>query len=355
VDLFSGCGAGSLGFRKAGFEIVAALDSDSSACLNYALNLGLFPIRNDIRRVSGKDVLNAAGLGRGEVDVLVGCPPCQGFSFLKRTRRKKGLRDRRNSLVATFVERVRQIRPKVAVFENVAGILYGSHRRYLNLLTAGLSRAGYVTACGAVNAADYGVPQFRIRTIALAAEREQLSKPLSLPSPTHFDPAQAAPGGRSWVTVRQAIGDLPPLAPGEKSRDFPNHDAPLHRESTLRVIKSVPKDGGSRRNLPKSLWLPCHLKLNDRNQRGAESVYGRMRWDEPSSTITTGCHQPSCGRFIHPEQDRAITLREAARLQTIPDDFVFEGSKEQIGIQIGNAMPMKLAQVLARQVLVYLN
>ena len=331
-----------------GFEVAAAVDNDSQACKVYEDNIGLAPIIGDIREITGKEILRKTSLRRGEIDVCVGCPPCQAFSTLRRTSLQEGERDRRKSLLRVFGHRVEELLPKVVLLENVRGLTIGTNRRFLTEFTSHLRSLGYLYDFGILNAADFGVPQIRKRLILLGVRRTQPS----LPQPTHS--ISKEPDKLPWRTVRDAITDLPSLKSGQKDAENPLHEAPDHLDSTLRLICKVPRNGGGRRNLPTRLWLPCHKKLEEKEQGGAVSTYGRMRWDAPSPTITTRCHTPSCGRFIHPTQNRAITLREAARLQTIPDSYRLVGHKGAIGRWIGNAMPLVLAETLAKQCALYL-
>jgi DNA (cytosine-5)-methyltransferase 1 len=346
IDLFCSVGSASIGFKNAGFRIAGALDTDEKACRIYGHNLGVEPLNEDIRRVSGKRILEFVGIKRGEVDLVVGCPPCQAFSSLGRTKRTNGRRNREKHLVEVFAERIIEILPIAVCLENVTGILCGGNRRYIQFFITKLTKARYSCVEGVLESAYYGVPQFRKRIVVLAV-RKEFAGGLKMPPPTHFPPQEVQDAGTRWLTVRDAIGDLPSLLSGESHPTIANHVAPNHSKKTLEIIRHIPKNGGSRRDLPPNLWLPCHLALKC---RGAENVYGRMKWDEPSPTITTRCNNPSSGRFIHPEQDRAITLREAARLQTIPDDFELHGSKSDVGTWIGNAVPTKLAEVLGKHI-----
>lgn len=329
-----------------GFEAVAAIDNDPHACKIYEDNIGLAPIIGDIKEISGKEILRKTNLSRGQIDVCVGCPPCQGFSTLRKTSLREGGRDQRKSLLRVFGQRIEDLLPNVVLMENVRGLTMGTNRRFLTEFISHLRQLRYFCQFGVLNAADFGVPQLRKRLILLGVRKVQPS----LPPPTHSHSKE--PGKLRWRTVRDAIGDLPPVRAGQKYAKIPLHEAPDHLDSTLRLIRKIPKNGGSRRNLPTRLWLPCHKKLEE--EGGAGSVYGRMRWDVPSPTITTRCHTPSCGRFVHPSQNRAITLREAARLQTIPDSYKLVGHKDAIGRWIGNAMPLTLAEALAKHCANYL-
>ena len=348
VDLFCGIGIGSLGFVKAGFEIAAAVDIDAHACRIYEENLGIAPIVGDLRQVSGADILKRAGLKRGELFLCVGCPPCQGFSSLRATRLRRRQKDGRKSLLRVFAKRVEELLPRVVILENVRGLTFQRNRAFLDEFIAHMRRLGYLLDYGVLDAANFAVPQHRHRFILIGS----LKHLPALPEATHSHP-ESDEGRPAWKTVREAIGDLPPLKAGQKDDKIPLHEAAAHSKPVLEIIRNIPTDGGGRRNLPRRLWLPCHKKLLNKKKRGAESIYGRMRWDAPSPTITTRCYVPSCGRFVHPKQDRGITLREAARLQTIPDDFKIAGSKDQVGQWIGNVFPLNFVETLGRQVMDY--
>jgi DNA (cytosine-5)-methyltransferase 1 len=327
------------------------MDLNHWACETYEKNLGIKPIEGDIRNVSGEQILNESGLKRGELDVLVGCPPCQGFSSLRRTR-KGDSPDKNDDLLEVFGERIIEIFPKMVIFENVKGIVHRRGKRKLRKLIKKLEKHGYFPIGKLLDAADFGVPQHRIRLILIFAREDSISEKLIpvLPTETHKNPDLAeSENDKLWVTVKETISDLPPLVSGEKCSLIQLHEAANHGENALKIIKNVPKDGGSRKDLPEDLWLPCHKRLKNRG-RGAESVYGRMNWSKPSPTITSRCFVPACGRFIHPEQDRGITPREAARFQTFEDSYIFSGAKEEIGLQIGNAMPPLLAIAIGQAI-----
>jgi DNA (cytosine-5)-methyltransferase 1 len=228
-------------------------------------------------------------------------------------------------LVEVFAKLVKSFLPDYMLFENVPWVRSSRHYRQLVGL---LKKCGYKLKSRVLDAADYGVPQRRKRLILIASRRGEPRLPRR---------------ARRRVTVREAIGDLPPLKPGEAHPLIPNHRAMKHGEEVLTRIRAIPKDGGSRSALPAGLQLRCHKRL----VRGYNDVYGRMKWDDVAPTLTSGCTNPSKGRFIHPEQDRAMTPREAARLQTFPDWFVFFGGFTSISRQIGNAMPVELARAIA--------
>ena len=340
-DLFSGAGGGALGFLRAGFRVVASVDSYRWAVRTYRRNIGGEPL-----------VVDAEGLdwGRvardvGDVDVLLATPPCQGFTRLNVNLAPRGYDDPRNRLTLVVLEAVKALRPRVVVYENTR---WAAGSPYFRVLVEGLERLGYRVRYSILDAADYGVPQRRKRLVMVARlGGEPDGFP---PEPTH-----GAPGSREvreglrrpWRTVREAIADLPPLAPGEAHPDIPNHVAKKLPPHWLEIIRHVPKDGGSRHQVPPELLLPSHRRIG---RGGFNDVFGRLRWDAPSVTITTGCWNPSKGRFVHPEQDRGLSLRECARLQGFPDDFVFEGPPGSVARQIGEALPPPLAEAVARTV-----
>jgi len=341
-------GSASLGLQAAGIEVAAALDTDEHASTNYEMNVGIPPIVDDIRKVSGKSLLQHIGLSKGDCEIVVGCPPCQSFSSLKRTRCST-VHDARSTLVCAFADRIRELLPQAVIFENVPGILHPSFQRRFYWFVSRLESYGYAVEWRCLNCADYGIPQLRKRVIAVGirSERNQVHLGELLPEPTHTNPVLASRSGLlPWRTVRETIEDLPPLLPGENDPAIPNHDSPPYRPSTMRIIKAIPKNGGSRRSLPSRLWLRCHKNLETGGRHGAASVYGRMWWDRPAPTITTRCTNPSSGRFIHPEEDRAITLREAMRLQTIPDKCHLRGPRSLLAAEVGNAVPTSLIEML---------
>jgi DNA (cytosine-5)-methyltransferase 1 len=194
-----------------------------------------------------------------------------------------------------------------------------------------------------VDAVNYGVPQFRKRFILLSTA---INVELHIPEPTHVSPEEATrTEKRTWLTVKDAFTGLPDLSAGEQSQDDPLHKARRHTSLNLKRLRCIPPNGGSRDSLPDELQLACHK--NGKNV-GYHDVYGRMDFHRPSNTLTTGCTNITKGRFAHPTSDRAITPREAARLQTFPDSYRFYGNYEQISTQIGNAVPVRLAEVFAR-------
>jgi DNA (cytosine-5)-methyltransferase 1 len=316
IDLFSGCGGLSCGLKEAGFKVTAAVEIDTKAQATYRLNHpDVLLYSQDIRKLDPAVVLKDTGLEPGELDLLAGCPPCQGFSRLRTKNQKTSVHDDRNNLVADFLRFVRVMMPKTVMLENVPALAKdGRFTRMRNQL----SELGYEAVVHVLDAADYEVPQRRKRLIMLAS---RIHKP------------SIAPRSESRVTVRQALAGVG--APSKTKDKL--HAIPENRSESVRaLIARIPKNGGSRSDLGKDAQLKCHKKTS-----GFYDVYGRMSWDDVAPTITSGCHNPSKGRFLHPSYNRTITLREAALLQGFPMDYAFDVShgKEAIALMIGNALP----------------
>lgn len=327
IDLFAGSGGLTEGLRQAGFRVVGAVEIDELAAKSYRMNHPRVALwDDDIRSVKVTEMRKALKLQKGELDLLAGCPPCQGFSSLRTLNGKRDVRDRRNSLTDDFLRFVRGFEPRAVMLENVPGL---AERRRFRAFAAVLKKMGYVVNWAVLDAARYGVPQRRRRLILLASKNSKI---------------EFAPKDDSDATVRQAIQGL--ARPGR-------NDDPLHRitgkrsERIRELIKLIPKNGGSRSDLPEHLWLECHKKCE-----GFKDVYGRMRWDAVAPTITGGCLNPSKGRFLHPEQNRPITAREAALLQSFPGDYRFSTDRGlyAVATMIGNALPPEFIRRQALQV-----
>lgn len=316
IDLFSGCGGLTAGLRSAGFQVRAAVEIDSKAQATYALNHpAVLLYRQDIRTLSARTILKHLDLRKGQLDLLAGCPPCQGFSRLRTLNHGVAVPDSRNDLIWEFLRLIEGIRPRTVMFENVPALRDDS--RFKKFCTA-LEGFGYRLTVEVLNAADYSVPQRRRRLILLASR-------------IHFP--LIAPRAKKRRTVRDAIGTIE--SPAGTSDSV--HAVPENRSVGVRaLIERIPLNGGSRSQLPKEMQLACHLRSN-----GFYDVYGRMTWDDVAPTITSGCINPSKGRFLHPDEHRTITLREAALLQGFPKRYRFDVShgKEAIALMIGNALP----------------
>lgn len=317
VDVFCGLGGMTLGLQQAGFEVIGGLDLSELAIDGYELNQpGVAVWRRDVRKIEAAELLERFGLGDvGELDLLAGCPPCQGFSRV-RTRTKISVDDPRNGLVAQFARLAEELLPKALLMENVPA-LANDNPRFVRFVRR-LERTGYRISYETLNAMHHGVPQSRRRLVLMG--RLESDAP-------HFALKQ-----ETTKSVREAIGDL--LQPEESDDPAHNHGE-TRTDEVKKRIRLVPKDGGSFRGSSHE-QLKCHKDFD-----GFNDIYGRMAWDRPAPTITGGCINPSKGRFLHPEQDRAITLREAALLQGFPADFSIplHRGKYQAATLIGNALP----------------
>ena len=317
VDLFAGCGGLTLGLKQAGFRVLAAVELDEGASSTYGVNHpDVLVKQGDIRKLSPFELKRELGLQAGSLDLLAGCPPCQGFSALRTLNGAKGSADPRNRLIYQMLRFARVLKPRAIMMENVPTL--ASHISF-GRLCKGLERLGYQLTFGIKNAAHYGVPQRRRRLILLAGRGVKI------------------PFAPESYRLRTVSGAIRRMAIVGRGRD-PLHNMPEKKRSAkvTRLIRDIPKDGGSRSDLPKSRQLACHKETD-----GFYDVYGRMAWDDVSPTITSGCFNPSKGRFLHPELDRVITMREAAILQGFPRHYFFDPSlgKEAIALLIGNALP----------------
>ena len=331
IDCFCGAGGLSLGFERAGFRVQYAFDLDEVAINTYRHNPqhhhGPAFVR-DIYKVSKKSIEEDLGHELGEIDVVVGGPPCQGFSV----QRRGDDNDPRNNLVLEYIRLIKDINPRFFVMENVGGLLSPRGLPYLKTLTEELKAAGYEIQRDKLLASDFGVPQSRRRVFIIGERVDDGSPKFSFPKPD----------GDKEKTVRDAIFDLM----DKDEKDIPNHKSDKLSDVNLKRIQAI-KEGEGRDSLPEELQLACHK--NNTGHRHLDT-YGRMAWDKPSPTITARFDSFSRGRFGHPVLDRTITLREGARLQTFPDDFEFLGSKVEVARQIGNAVPVKLAETVAEEV-----
>jgi len=335
IDLFSGCGGSALGFQQAGFPIKVAVDIDKGASATFQVNFSdCVVFSSDISYLSGKELMKAGKFKSGKEVLLIACPPCQGFSSARRNSQR--LTDPRNKLIYEFLRIVEEIKPLAFVLENVPGLATGIGKPLFLQILQKLHELGYQTVYDVVNTADYGVPQKRKRLVLIGTNNPGIR--LTFPIKTNTDPS-VSDELPAWKTVKETIYDLPPIKAGEKHPDDPVHSSASLAEINQKRIRQTPHDGGDRTAWSEELVLDCH-----KNTKGHKDVYGRMRWNYPSPTMTGGCGMISKGRFGHPEQDRAISLREAARLQTFPDTFKFIGNFGQIAEQIGNAVPPLLAK-----------
>ncbi len=346
VDLFCGAGGKTHGFLRAGIPVVAGVDTDPTCAFAFEENNHGAKFHNkSVDDLTPEEV--ASWYPQGAKRILIGCAPCQPFStYSYRYRDGGGKRqgDSRWGLLGSFSALIRGLLPDIVAAENVPALALQEYKVYRNFISE-MKDLGYNVTPKVVKCADYGVPQTRERLVVLASRLG----PISLIEPTHSP--------ETYVTVRQQIGTLPPLTAGGKP--FP-HDQ-IHRSCrlsalNLRRIRATP-EGGGWQDWPPSLRLACHKKDSGKTY---PSVYGRMKWDALAPTITTQCFGLGNGRFGHPEQDRAISLREAALLQTFPRDYAFvpPGAPvvyKHVGRHIGNAVPVMFGEAIARSIIRHLQ
>ena len=356
IDLFCGAGGLSEGFQQAGFHILAGNDFDEYAGETFRLahDAAEF-IPGPIEEISASDLLKATGLNKGELDCLIGGPPCQAFSVYNHQR---GLHDKRSKLFEEYLRIVQGLLPKWVIMENVTGITSAGKGKAVRDIVAGLCELGYKVDMRVLRAEDYGVPQER-RRIFFVGNRLEL--PVVWPKPTHRN------GLLPFVTVGDAISDLPVLKNGDDpgparyrtpansgyqammrgdSAIVHNHAAPRLKPINLRRMKHI-RPGGSWRDIPYEL-LPAGMQRARRCDHTKR--YGRLRMDGLSSTVLTKC-DIHWGAYIHPEQDRVLTVREAARLQSFPDRFRFLGPRTEQFVQVGNAVPPVVGKFVAKAVI----
>lgn len=338
VDFFAGCGGMSYGFESIGeinglFKNVGAFDIDKHANKTYERNFGITPHQIDLGNSEISEIKDLISEKRNKKNplIVIGCAPCQGFSSHRKKDKRK---DERNSLVGRFAEIAVELEADFIVMENVPDLIAKKHWHHYNAFKNVLEEKGYNITAQIVNMAEYGVPQARFRTVVLASKK--------------FIPTLPAPrySKETFKTVRDAIESLPPLSAGQTDPIDPMHKTSNHRKETIEIIKSVPKDGGSR---PQGVGPACLDKVE-----GFYDVYGRLAWDRPAITMTARCRTPSCGRFTHPEQDRGLSVREAGLLQGFPPEFIFEGPFDDKFKQIGNAVPPIFSLHLATHILTML-
>lgn len=342
LDFFSGAGGTSLGFAALNnvipaFKMLGGCDINKISAQTYSHNYGTCEINQDIVKLAYEDglledLLIKVGYDKSKPTILIGCSPCQGFS----SHRKKHWNeedDIRNSLILAFAQIVEKINPEVIIMENVPEFLSKRYWNYFSAAKAHFEKCGYVVKQNIYNAAMFGVPQERFRSIVIGMKKEFLM-PIG-----YFKP-------EDYNTVRDAIGKLPEVEAGEACLSDPMHKSASHKASTINVIKQVPHDGGNR---PVGVGPACLDKT-----KGFSDVYGRLFWDRPAITITHYARNPASGRYTHPEQDRGLTAREAAILQSFPNGFEFTGKFDDIYRQIGEAVPPLLAAAVATNVLIEL-
>ncbi len=336
LDFFCGCGGMSLGFAALSriipfFEVVGGCDIEKDALATYTHNFGSPSVDVDIRKFVDSDAALSAFLEKlprfksKRPTIIIGCAPCQGFTSHRKRHWHND--DHRNTLLGAFASVAVKLNPECIIMENVPEMLSNKYWGHFEDARSILGQAGYNVSQAIYNAASFGVPQDRFRALVIA-----MKKPFLLPEPQILIPSR-------YKTVRSAIGQLPFVSPGEPHPNDPLHRSASHRESTLQTIKAIPKDGGSR---PVGVGPKCLDRI-----RGFYDVYGRLAWDQPSITVTHYARNPASGRYVHPEYDRGLTMREAALLQSFPRGFEFCGSFDSIFKQIGEAVPPLFAAAVA--------
>jgi DNA (cytosine-5)-methyltransferase 1 len=335
ADLFCGAGGMSLAARDLGIRVVAAVDNYGHAAETYKENFINHRRKanrptfyeEDILQLSPARILEDHQLKPGDLDILIGAPPCQGYSSHRIN--DQGVDDPRNELLLRYFEFIRIIQPKAFVVENVPGMLWPRHARYLNKFKALTKKARYqLYGPEVLNARDYGVPQNRKR-VFMVGFRHDLDVNFSWPSATHLAPESKllkTNGHLEWEKAK-VVFDIP------IAKSDPNSIHMKHSQDIVDAFKRTPKNGGSRRDSGRE--LACH-----KDHDGHKDVYGRIDPSKPGPTMTTACINPSKGRFVHPTANHGITVRHAARFQCFPDNFIFHGGLTAAGIQVGNAVPI---------------
>lgn len=352
IDLFAGAGGISYGFEQAGYRIIAALDNDENSRITYARN---FPNTryyfNKIENIDARVMLRDLELKKGELDCLVGGPPCQGFSI----KGDMALDDTRNILFRHFIRFVNDLKPKIVLIENVPPILTLGNNKFRDEICQLFKDIGYKTSYKNLMASDYGVPQKRRRAFFIALKDH---KEPCFPSPTHSINCKDSTL-KSYVTVWEAISDLPRLKIGQRIENYDkspfndyqkimrkgqnklyNHEAKVQNQKNIERIR-VLKQGQNMKDLPKKLQA----------KSGFSQAYGRLSNNKPACTITANMHNLGSGRYIHPTQNRGITVREAARLQSFDDRFIFYGPFFSHYRQVGNAVPPLIVKIIAEKII----
>lgn len=340
VDLFCGIGGLSYGMKCKGFNIKAGYDLDESCKYAYEFNNDAIFNYQDIKTVTAEQINR--NYSAKCIKVLAGCAPCQPFSSYAFKNKKKD--PNKYDLLYEFGRLIREVKPHIVTMENVTQILSFKEKPVLQDFIQTLEECGYNVNVKKVFCPDYGIPQTRKRIVLLASRLGYIE----LIPATH--------NKKTYLTVRDVIGSLPAIAAGETDKHDPLHRAKALTPINIKRIKHTPY-GGSWKDWPEELLLNCHKKEGGKT---FGSVYGRMIWDAPSPTITTQCTGLGNGRFGHPEQDRAISIREAALLQTFPKEYKFFHDEKNIAITkasryVGNAVPPKLGEIIAESIIKHLE
>ncbi|MCO6488421.1 MAG: DNA cytosine methyltransferase [Phaeodactylibacter sp.] len=340
IDIFCGIGGLSYGLKKAGIQVKAGIDLDSSCSYPFTRNLNADFISEDISKIDGNSLVKKYWFNVKETKILVGCAPCQPFS--SHTNKLKEKKDNKKwNLLNEFKRLIDEIDPEIVSMENVPNL---SNQTIFDEFVEFLKVKRYYVNHMNVYCPDYGVPQKRRRLVLLASKYGKVN----LISSTHTP--------EEYISVKDAIGNLPKVEGGEVCPNDPIHRTTKLTDKNVKRIKQS-KPNGTWLDWDEELRLPCHNKKSGKTYL---SVYGRMSWEEPSPTITTQFYNYGTGRFGHPSQDRALTIREAALLQTFPIDYILYEKEEDIslkklGTHIGNAVPVRLGEVIGRSILLHLR
>ena len=336
IDFFCGAGGLTRGLLDAGIKVLAGVDNDERLQETYTHNNkpSRF-INKDINAIDIHELRKELEIQDEDTTLYAACTPCQPFSNLSRQISDD---DNRKILLLTFAEIVKECPPDFILVENVPGLNNGSGKKIYKEFKSILKQCGFSNlAADLLDARHFGVPQTRKRFILLASKEDSISLPIPITNPSQF------------VTVRECIEGYPEIADGGESEDFLNHKARKLKPHHKAIVEAVPENGGSRGDITDtSILLKCHQEKPDSHT----DVFGRMAWDKPAPTLTSRCADIYSGRFVHPKQNRGISLREAAALQTFSDDYEFFGTSiSGIARQIGNAVPVKLATVIGKSIL----
>lgn len=337
IDLFCGIGGLSYGLKCQGMKILAGFDLDYTCQYAYETNTGGKFYYRDVKTISGDEINKLYSQKNNVIKVLAGCAPCQPFSSYAFKNKNKD-KDKYN-LLYEFGRLVKEVHPDIVTMENVPAIASFKLKSVLADFVEVLQNEGYNVKYKVVYCPDYGIPQTRKRLVLLASHLGNID----LISPTHKK--------ENYVTVKDAIGNLPPLEAGQGCPTDALHRCRALSSLNLQRLKSTPY-GGSWKDWPADLMLECHKKESGKS---FGSVYGRMVWEEPSPTMTTLCTGIGNGRFGHPVQNRAISAREAALFQTFPITYKFFPNEHEVSLTkasryIGNAVPPKLGEVIAQSI-----
>ena len=334
IDFFCGAGGLTRGLLNSGIKVLAGVDNDERLQETYTYNNkpSRF-INTDINKIKISELREELGIQTGDTTLYAACTPCQPFSTLSRLKDREG----KKTLLLTFARIVEECPPDFILVENVPGLNNACGKEIYEEFLKVLKKCKFSEDADLLDAKHFGVPQTRKRFILLASKQDSISLPVPQKDPNQF------------ATVRECIEKYPAIADGEESKAYPNHVARKLQPHHSRIVKVVPKDGGSRRDVvDTSILLKCHQEKPNAHK----DVFGRMAWNAPGPTLTCRCVDIYCGRFTHPQQNRGISLREAAALQTFEDDYEFFGTSiAGIARQIGNAVPVRLAEQLGKSII----